>query len=119
MPLGHPPGHAQADFGEAWAVIGGVRRKIHFLVVDLPQSDAIFVKAYPAETAEAFCDGHVAAFDFFGGVPLSILYDNTRLAITDSVRHIAEATDAIDQVDPELTLHGLLAIYRSNRKPEA
>ena len=29
--------------------------------------------AYPAETAEAFCDGHVAAFDFFGGVPQSIL----------------------------------------------
>jgi hypothetical protein len=28
-----------------------------------------------------FCDGHVAAFDFFGGVPQSILYDNTRLAV--------------------------------------
>ena len=81
VPLAHPPGHAQADFGEARAIIGGVERKIHFLVVDLPQSDAIFVKAYPAETAEAFCDGHVAAFDFFGGVPLSILYDNTRLAV--------------------------------------
>ena len=81
VPLAHPPGHAQADFGEARAVIGGVERKIHFLVVDLPQSDAIFVKAYPAETAEAFCDGHVAAFDFLGGVPLSVLYDNTRLAV--------------------------------------
>src|SRR2546430_15766669 len=48
--------------------------------VDLPHSDGCFVKAYPAETAEAFCDGHVAAFDFFGGVPQSILYDNTKLA---------------------------------------
>ncbi len=81
VPLVHPPGHAQADFGEAWAVISGVRRKVHFLVVTLPHSDAIFVKAYPAETAEAFCDGHVAAFAFFGGVPLSILYDNTKLAV--------------------------------------
>ena len=81
VPLAHPPGHAQADFGEARAIIGGEERKIHFLVVDLPQSDAIFVKAYPAETAEAFCDGHVAALDFFGGVPLSILYDNTKLAV--------------------------------------
>jgi transposase len=34
------------------------------------------VKAYPAETTEAFLDGHVSAFAFFGGVPLSILYDN-------------------------------------------
>lgn len=81
VPLAHPPGHAQADFGEAWAVIGGMRQKVHFLVVDLPHSDAIFVKAYPAETAEAFCDGHVAAFAFFGGIPLSILYDNTKLAV--------------------------------------
>ncbi len=81
VPLVHPPGHAQADFGEAWAVLGGVRRKVHVLVVDLPQSDAIFLKAYLAETAEALCDGHVAAFDFFGGVPLSILYDNTKLAV--------------------------------------
>src|SRR3954453_20708649 len=44
-------------------------------------SDAIFVKAYPAETTEAFLDGHVAAFDFFGKLPLSILYDNTGLAV--------------------------------------
>ena len=81
VPLAHPPGHAQADFGEAWAIINGVRRKVHFLVVAIPHSDAIFVKAYPAETAEAFCDGHVVAFAFFGGVPLSILYDNTKLAV--------------------------------------
>ncbi len=81
VPLAHPPGHAQADFGEAWAVLGGVRRKVHVLVVDLPQSDAIFLKAYHAETAEALCDGHVAAFAFFGGVPQSILYDNTKLAV--------------------------------------
>lgn len=81
VPLAHPPGHAQADFGEAWVDMDGRRRKVHCLVVDLPYSDAIFMKAYPAETAEAFCDGHVAAFDFFGGVPLSILYDNTKLAV--------------------------------------
>ncbi len=49
-------------------------------------SDGCFVRAYPAETAEAFCDGHVAAFDFFGGVPRSILYDNTRLAVARIVK---------------------------------
>ena len=81
VPLFHSPGHAQADFGEALAIIGGVERKIHFLVMDLPHSDACFAKAYPAETTEAFCDGHVAAFEFFGGVPISILYDNTRIAV--------------------------------------
>ena len=81
MPLSHPPGHAQCDFGEALVVIGGVERKAHCFVIDLPHSDGCFVKAYPAETSEAFLDGHVAASDFLGGVPRSILYDNTRLAV--------------------------------------
>ena len=89
VPLVHPPGHVQADFGEALGVIGGVERKIHYLAMDLPHSDAIFVVAYPAETTEAFCDGHVKAFEFFAnlsetgqaGVPQSILYDNTKIAV--------------------------------------
>ena len=89
VPLVHPPGHAQADFGEALAIIGGVERKIHYFAYDLPHSDANFVVAYPAETTEAFCDGHVQAFAFFAnlsetgksGVPQSILYDNTKIAV--------------------------------------
>ncbi len=81
VPLAHPPGHAQVDFGEAIAVIGGGRQKIHVFFMDLPHSDASFMKAYPAETTEAFLDGHVSAFALFGGVPLSILYDNTKLAV--------------------------------------
>ena len=81
VPLTHPPGHAQADFGEALVMIGGAERKAHFLAIDLPHSDGCFVKAYPAETTEAFCDGHNAAFAFFGGVPQSIVYDNTTIAV--------------------------------------
>ena len=77
-PLTHPPGHAQVDFGEALAVIGGVERKIHFLAMSLPHSDACFVKAYPGETTEAFCGGHVSGFSFFGGVPRLILYAGLR-----------------------------------------
>ena len=81
VPLAHSPGHAQVDFGEAIGIIGGVERKIHFFAMDLPHSDACFVVAYPAETTEAFCDGHVRAFAFFGGVPKSILYDNSKIAV--------------------------------------
>lgn len=81
VPLSHPPGHAQVDFGECIGVIGGVRMKLHIFCFDLPHSDACFIKAYPAETTEAFLDGHVSAFDFFGGVPISILYDNTKIAV--------------------------------------
>ena len=81
VPLSHAPGQAQCDFGEALVVIGGVEQKAHYFVLDLPHSDGCFVKAYPAETTEAFLDGHVSAFAFLGGVPQSILYDNTKLAV--------------------------------------
>ena len=81
VPLSHPPGQAQCDFGEALVVIGGVERKAHYLILDLPHSDGCFIKAYPAETTEAFLDGHVSAFAFLGGVPQSILYDNTKLVV--------------------------------------
>jgi len=62
-------------------VNGGVERKIHFFAMGLPHSDAVSVVAYPAETTEAFCGGHVRAFSFFGGVPMSNLDDNTMIAV--------------------------------------
>ncbi len=52
VPLAHPAGHAQADFGEAMVVIGGVEQKAHFFVLDLPHSDACYVRAYPAAVWE-------------------------------------------------------------------
>jgi transposase len=106
VPLRHDPGHAQADFGEALAVIGGVERKIHFFAMDLPHSDACFVQAYPAETTEAFCEGHNAAFGFFGKVPRSILYDNTTLAVA---RILGDGRRQRTRVFSELQSHYLFA----------
>ena len=106
VPLHHDPGHAQVDFGEAKAVIAGVERKVHFFAMDLPHSDACFVKAYPAESSEAFCDGHVSAIGFFGGVPQSILYDNTTLAVA---RILGDGTRQRTRVFAELQSHYLFA----------
>lgn len=62
-------------------VIGGVEQKAHFFALDLPYSDACFVRAYPAAVSEAWVDGHVHAFAFFGRVPQSVLYDNDRCLV--------------------------------------
>jgi len=82
VPLHHAPGHAQADFGEALVLIGGVEQKAHYFAFSLPYSDACYIRAYPAATAEAWMDGHVHAFAFFGRVPQSILYDNDRCLVS-------------------------------------
>ncbi len=82
MPLKHPPGEAQVDFGYAVVKMAGVLRKIAFFVMALPHCDAFFVKAYERECTETFWDGHVQAFAFFGGVPKRITYDNSRVMIS-------------------------------------
>jgi transposase len=106
VPLRHDPGHAQVDFGEALAVIAGEERQIHFFAMDLPHSDACLVQAYPAETSEAFCDGHNLGFAFFGGVPRSILYDNSKLAVA---RILGDGTRQRTKVFSELQSHYLFA----------
>ena len=106
VPLEHPPGDAQADFGEAQVVISGVERKAHYLAVDLPQSDDCFVMAFPAETTEAFLEGHNYAFAYFQGVPRTILYDNTRLAVA---RILGDGTRRKTQAFTELQSHYLFA----------
>jgi transposase len=40
--------------------------------MDLPHSDSCLVQAYPAESSEAFCEGHRVSFELFGGVPRSM-----------------------------------------------
>ncbi len=81
MPLAHPPGQAQFDFGEARAVYRGREIKVMFCVMALPYSDAFFCQTFPRECTETFQEGHVRAFEFFGGVPSRISYDNSRIAV--------------------------------------
>ena len=70
LPLSHPPGEAQVDFGEADDPAGRpVETKVALFVMTLPYSDAIFVQAFPRECTETFLEGHRRAFEFFGGVP--------------------------------------------------
>jgi transposase len=82
MPLKHPPGEAQVDFGSATVVYRGQERKAAVFVMSLPYSDALFCQIFPRECTETFQEGHRRAFEFFGGVPNRITYDNTKIAVT-------------------------------------
>jgi transposase len=81
VPLAHRPGEAQVDFGEAEVILDGRPTKVALFVMTLPYSDAFFVCAFPRECTEAFLEGHVRAFEFFGGVPRRISYDNSKIAV--------------------------------------
>ena len=83
VPLAHPPGEAQVDFGEAEITLDGRPTKVALFVMTLPYSDATFVCAFPRECTEAFLEGHVRAFAFLGGVPRRISYDNLKIAVAE------------------------------------
>jgi transposase len=82
VPLAHDPGVAQVDWGEAFVVDQGEQRKVQMFVMTLPFSSARFTAAYPRATLEFFLEGHRRAFEFFGGVPRQIVYDNLKSAVT-------------------------------------
>ena len=86
VPLAHRPGEAQVDFGQAEILLDGETTAVALFVMTLPYSDAIFVCAFPRECTEAFLEGHVRAFAFFGGVLRRISYDNTKVAVAGILR---------------------------------
>ncbi len=94
MPLDHRPGEAQVDFGYVLAKVAGVLRKVAFFVMVLPYSDAFFVMAFERECTESYWEGHVRAFEFFGGVPQRISYDNSRVLVSKIIGpHERKLTD--------------------------
>ena len=82
LPLEYEPGmDAQCDWGEAIAIIGGVRQTVQFFVMRLCYSRRTFVMTFPSQNQESFLFAHVQAFNFFGAVPARISYDNLATAV--------------------------------------
>jgi len=77
IPLAHDPGaEAQVDFGEARVRIRGVETIVALFCARLAHSTRDVVVAYPAENRAAWFDGHVRAFETWGGAPAEVWYDN-------------------------------------------
>jgi len=72
---------AQCDWGEAWVVLSGQLTKVYIFCMRLCASRAIFARAHLYPRQEAFFEGHRLAFEFFGGVPKRVIYDNLKTAV--------------------------------------
>lgn len=94
LPLEFDPGQdAQADWGEALAVIAGERVSIQLFVLRLCFSRRTFAMAFPTQRQDAFFLGHVQAFHFLAGVPQRISYDN----LTVAVQKVLTGHDRVEQ----------------------
>jgi transposase len=117
VPLSQPPGEAQFDFGEATVEIAGDRVKAALAVMTLPYSDAFFVSAYPRECTETFQQGHVSAFEHFGGVPTKCAYDNTSIAVTKVIGSERDLTREFLRLESHyLFTHRFCRVARGNEK---
>lgn len=82
VPQHHPLGEeAEVDFGTAGVYLAGTLVEVSMFVIRLSASGRSYTRAYLNEAQEVFLDGHVRAFEHFGGVPGRIRYDNLKAAV--------------------------------------
>jgi transposase len=106
-----PGEQGQVDWGHFGKIrIGKALRVLWAFVMVLSWCRQIFLRFYLSAAMPSFLRGHVEAFEFFGGVPRVLLYDNLKSAVLE------RAGDAI-RFHP--TLLELSACYHYLPRPVA
>lgn len=79
-----PGEQAQVDWGHFGHLeIGRARRPLMGFVMVLSWSRQIFLRFFLGAHMENFLRGHVGAFEAWGGVPRTLLYDNLKSAVLE------------------------------------
>lgn len=87
LPLIHFPGEAQADFGYAdFYENGKLHHEAKYLVLSFPYSNGGYLQLNYGENMECLLEGLVATFEYIGGVPTEIWFDNTRTIVTEIIK---------------------------------
>ena len=72
---------AEVDWGQCIAIIGGIESRLKLFCMRSKFSGKHFVCCYPCERQQAFFDGHIRGFSFFGGIFPTLIYDNLTTAV--------------------------------------
>ena len=82
VPQNHALGaESEVDFGTCSVYLAGTLVEVHLFIMRLSACGRGYPRAYQNESQEVFLDGHVRAFEHFGGVPGRIRYDNLKTAV--------------------------------------
>jgi len=92
LPLAHPPGHAQVDFGE-FKYYDSIERahKGHALIVSFPHSNMGWMQVFQSENQECLLTGLQRIFYHIGGVFVRARCDN----MSTAVAQVLEGTERI------------------------
>lgn len=82
IPLVHIAGEAQADFGEAEFIENGKKHCGKYLTLSFPYSNQGYFQLFYGENMECLLEGLKSIFEYIGGVPTRIWFDNTKTIVT-------------------------------------
>lgn len=79
-----PGEQGQVDWGHFGTLrVGAAKRPLSCFVMVLSHSRAMYARFFLGQTMECFLRGHVEAFEYFGGAPRTLLYDNLKSAVLE------------------------------------
>jgi len=82
LPLEHPPGEVQVDFGAAAFYENGQLFHGKYLDLSFPHSNHGYLQLFKGENRECLFEGLIAIFEHMGGAPPRIWFDNTRTIVS-------------------------------------
>ena len=92
LPLEHPPGEGQCDFGEfMYHDAPGNEKTGYALHISFPYSNKGFMQVFPAQNQECLLEGMKRIFEYIGGVPTRIRFDN----MTTAVAHVKKGAERV------------------------
>ena len=81
LPLLHPGGEAQVDFGTTVFIEKGITYEGHHLCITFPHSDGKLVQLFKGENLECLMQGVTDIFKAIEGSPRVIRFDNMSTAV--------------------------------------
>lgn len=81
LPLDHPEGEAQLDFGQAAFVENGKTITGHYINMTFPYSNANYTQVFMGENQECLLQGMKSIFEHMSCVPYKIWFDNLSAAV--------------------------------------
>lgn len=95
LPLQHIPGEAQIDFGGADFYENGHLHSGHYLNISFPYSNQGYTQLFKGENQECLFQGMINIFNYIGGVPTRMWFDNASTVVTkilkDGKRDVTDA----------------------------
>lgn len=94
IPLAYDPGEAiQVDWGEGTVYLAGKKIKVNLWCMRESYSADIFCKPFYRQNEESFLEGQVSGFEYFGGAPQKVIFDNAKVAVKEGFGVHARAQD--------------------------